>query len=85
MTLIILHVADLAAALLGSLFEHPVRRFQSGVFLKICYVVRSPRPAGLFSFSLFDGLQLRLRRLHLREDPAASVSNSSRGFINNPG
>jgi hypothetical protein len=40
--------------------------------MNICYVVRFSRPAGLFSFSLLDGPQVRLRRPYLREAPAGS-------------
>ena len=38
--------------------------------MNTCSVVRSSRPAGLFSFGLLDGLQVRLRRPHLRAAPA---------------
>jgi hypothetical protein len=38
--------------------------------MNTCYVVRSSRPAGLFSFGLLNGLPVRLRRPHLREAPA---------------
>lgn len=31
------------------------------------YVVRSSRPAELFSIGLLDGLQVRLRQPHLRD------------------
>ena len=50
------------------------------------YVVRSSRPAGLFSFSRLDGLQVRLRRLRLREAPAGfGLSRLATAFMNNPG
>jgi hypothetical protein len=35
--------------------------------MNTCYVVRSSRPVGLFSFGLLDGLPVRLRRPYLRE------------------
>ena len=35
--------------------------------MNTCYVVRSSRPAGLFSFGLLDGPQVRLCRPRLRE------------------
>ena len=38
--------------------------------MNTCYVVRSSRPAGLFSFGLLDGLQVRLRRPYLRDASA---------------
>ena len=38
---------------------------QPGPFMNTYRVVRPSRLAGLFSFSLLDGLQVRLRRLHL--------------------
>jgi hypothetical protein len=50
------------------------------------YVVRSSRPAGLFSFGLLDGLQVRLRRPHLREAQAGfSLERLATAFMNNPG
>ena len=54
--------------------------------MNTCYVVRSFRPAGLFSFSLLDGLQVRLRRPHLREAPAGfGLERLAMAFMNNPG
>jgi len=38
--------------------------------MNTCYVVRSSRPAELFSFGLLDGLSVRLRRPYLSEAPA---------------
>jgi hypothetical protein len=38
--------------------------------MNTCYVVRSSRPAGLFSFGLLDGLSVRLPRSYLQEAPA---------------
>jgi hypothetical protein len=38
--------------------------------MNACCGSRSTRPAGLFSFGLLDGPQVRLRRPHLREAPA---------------
>jgi hypothetical protein len=50
------------------------------------YSGRSSRPAGLFSFGLLDGPQVRLRRPHLREPPAGfGLSRFATSFMNNPG
>ena len=50
------------------------------------YVVRSSRPAGLFSFGLLDGLLVRLRRPYLREAPADfSLERLAAASMNNPG
>ena len=50
------------------------------------YVVRSSCPAGLFSFGLLNGLQVRLRRPHLREAPAGvGLERLATAFINSPG
>jgi len=49
-------------------------------------VVRSSRPAGLFSFGLLDGLPVRLRRPHVREAPAGfGLTRLAQAFMNNPG
>jgi hypothetical protein len=54
--------------------------------MNTCYVVRSSRPAGLFSFGLLDGLQVRLRRPYLREAPASSgLERLATVFMNSPG
>ena len=54
--------------------------------MNTCYVVRSSRPARLFSFGLLDGLQVRLRRPHLREAQAGfGLERLATAFINNPG
>ena len=54
--------------------------------MNTCYVVRSSRPAGLFSFGLLDGLQVRLCRPHLREAPAGfGLERLATAFMNNPG
>ena len=50
----------------GSRYARP----EPGLFMNTCSVVRSSRPVGLFSFGLLDGLQVRLRRPHVREAPA---------------
>jgi hypothetical protein len=44
-------------------------------------------PAGLFSFGLLDGPQVRLRRPHVREAPAGlrGLSRFATAFMNNPG
>jgi hypothetical protein len=50
------------------------------------YVVRSSRPAGLFSFGLLDGPLVRLRRPYLREAPADfSLERLAAASMNNPG
>jgi len=50
------------------------------------YVVRSSRPAELFSFDLLDGLPVRLRRPYLREAQAGfSLEHLATAFMNNPG
>jgi len=38
--------------------------------MQTCCVVRSSRPPGPFSLGLLDGLQVRLRRPHLRAAPS---------------
>jgi hypothetical protein len=54
--------------------------------MNTCYVVRSSRPAGLFSFGLLDGLHVRLRRHYLREAPADfSLVRLATAFMNNSG
>jgi hypothetical protein len=59
---------------------------QPGLFMNTCYVVRSSRPAGLFSFGLLDGLHVRLRRPYLREVPASfGLERLATVFMNNPG
>jgi hypothetical protein len=51
-----------------------------------CYVVRSSRPTGLFSFDFLDGLSVRLRRPHLREAPAGfGLEHLATAFMYNPG
>jgi hypothetical protein len=50
------------------------------------YVVRSSRPAGLFSFGLLYGLHVRLRQPHLREAPVGfGLERLATAFMNNPG
>jgi hypothetical protein len=54
--------------------------------MNTCYVVRSSRPAGFFSFGLLDGLQVRLRRPYLRETPAGlGLERLATAFMHNPG
>jgi hypothetical protein len=54
--------------------------------MNTCYVVRSSRPAGLFSFGLLDGLQVLLRRPYVRETPAGfGLGCLATAFMNNPG
>jgi hypothetical protein len=54
--------------------------------MNTCYVVRSSCPAGLFSFGLLDGLQVRLRRPYLREAQADfGLERLATSFMNNPG
>jgi len=50
------------------------------------WLVRSSRPAGLFSFALLDGLSVRLRRPYLREAPAGfGLERLATAFMINPG
>jgi hypothetical protein len=54
--------------------------------MNTCYVIRSSRPSGLFSFGLLDGLHVRLRRPYLREAPAGfGLERLATAFMNNPG
>jgi hypothetical protein len=54
--------------------------------MNTCCVVRSSRPAGLFSFGLLDGLRVCLRRPYLREAPAGfGLKRFATAFMNNPG
>jgi len=54
--------------------------------MNTCYVVRSSRPAGLFSFGLLDGLSVRLRRPYLREALAGlGLERLATAFMNNLG
>ena len=54
--------------------------------MNTCYVIRSSRPAWLFSFGLLDGLHVRLRRPHLREAQAGfGLGRLATAFMNNPG
>jgi len=54
--------------------------------MNTCHIVRSSRPAGLFSFGLLDGLRVRLRRPYLREAPAGfGLDRLATAFMNNPG
>jgi len=54
--------------------------------MNTCYVVRSSRPAGLFSSGLLDGLQVRLRRPYLREAQAGfSLEHLATALMNNLG
>jgi hypothetical protein len=51
--------------------------------MNTCYVVRSSRPAGHFSFGLLDGLPARLRRPYLREAPAGfGLERLATAFMN---
>jgi hypothetical protein len=54
--------------------------------MNACYVARSSRPAGLFSFGLLDGPQVRLRRPYLLEAPAGfGLERLATVFMNSPG
>ncbi len=54
--------------------------------MNACYVVRYSRPAGLFSFGLLDGLQVRLWRPYLREAQAGfGLERLATVFMNDPG
>jgi hypothetical protein len=56
------------------------------LFMNAYYSGRFSRPAGLFSFGLLDGPQVRLCRPHLREAPTGLRSQPLRdGIMNNPG
>ena len=49
-------------------------------------VVRSSRPAGLFSFGLLDGLHVRLRRPDVRAASAGfRLERLATAFMNSPG
>jgi hypothetical protein len=50
------------------------------------YVVRSSRPAGLFSFGLLDGLRVCLCRPYLGKAQAGfGLERLATAFMNNPG
>ena len=50
------------------------------------WLVRSSRPAGLFSFGLLDGPPVRLPRPYLRKVPAGfGLERLATAFMNNPG
>jgi hypothetical protein len=54
--------------------------------MNIRFVVQSSRPAGLFSFGLLNGLNVRLHRPHLREAPAGvGLERLAEAFMNNLG
>ena len=54
--------------------------------MNTCSIARSSHPAGLFSFGLLAGLQVRLRRPHVREAPAGvGLKRLATAFMNNPG
>ena len=54
--------------------------------MNTCYVARSSRPAGRFSFGLLDGLPVHLRRPYLREAAAGfGLERRATAFMNNPG
>ena len=54
--------------------------------MNTCYVVRSSRPAGLFSFGRLDGLQVCLRRPYLREAQVGfSLEHLATALMNNLG
>ena len=56
-----------------------------GLFMNTCSVVRSCRPARLFSFGLLDGLPVRLRRPHARAASAGfRLERLATAFMNNP-
>jgi hypothetical protein len=51
----------------------------------LCAACQSSRPAGLFSFGLLDGLQVRLRRSYLREAPAGfGLERLATALMNKP-
>jgi hypothetical protein len=54
--------------------------------MNTCYVVRSSRPEGLFSFDLLDGLPVRFHQPYLRATPAGfGLERLATAFMNNPG
>ena len=54
--------------------------------MNTCHIVRSSRPAGLFSFGLLDGLHVRPRQPYLREAMAGfGLERLATAFMNNPG
>ena len=54
--------------------------------MNTCYVVRTFRPAGLFSFGLLDGLHVRQRRPYLQEAPAGfGLERLATAVMNNSG
>ena len=54
--------------------------------MNTCDIVPSPCPAGRFSFSLLDGLLVRLRRPHLRDAQAGfGLERLATAFMNSPG
>ena len=54
--------------------------------MNTCSGVRSSSPARLFSFGLFDGLQVRLRRPHVREAPRDfGLERLATACMNSPG
>ena len=54
--------------------------------MNTCYVVRSSCPAGLFSFGLLDGLQVRLCRPHFRDAQAGfGLERLATAFMKSPG
>jgi hypothetical protein len=56
------------------------------LFMNTCCVVRSSRPAGLFSFGFFDGLSVRPRWPYVREAPSGfGLERLATAFMNSPG
>ena len=54
--------------------------------MNTCSSVRSSRPARPFSFGLFDGLHVRLRRPHVREASTGfRLERLATAFMNKPG
>ncbi|HPV84372.1 MAG TPA: hypothetical protein PK866_14635, partial [Nitrospira sp.] len=57
-----------------------------GLFMNACCVVRSSRPAELFSFALLDGLHVRLRRPRVGAAPAGfGLARLATAFMSSPG
>ena len=51
--------------------------------MNTCYVVRSSRPTGLFSFDLPDGLRVHLHQPYLREAPTGfGLERLATAFMN---
>ena len=67
------------------MWQRIAQKALTGIFINACYSDRSSCPAGLFSFGLLDGPQVRLRRPQVREVPAGfGLTRFATTFMNNP-